>query len=570
MYVRTLAAPRNQKIGVTLHGGGAASLSGAIHTPSPSYSMTNTPPNSVGDSYIALVPRGLHHVFMDRLKREIVGAGYVCNDVHCVGERGPQEEEEYRQHLRGLLLKRKKQHSESIGTVIDASSTSSQQDVSVGYDASGDTVWSYSGTASAIWVCFTTNAPASFCHSQLRFIGPLMACSQVYQDIDLKEGISLEQVTTLMQKLDFDVSKLNTALKLWLAHVQESWSLSESEVNAINDKFKGDNDSSTLTYRLSCFRAQSKKYSFTREQFVRAAADYVVPKDFGWKVDLVNYDVEVVLLIQSRCLAVGIALRPYQKLQAKGFSQGVIPPDVTCPYLSGNVLSGLVRLKPTTAQLLLGMLDLRPGDVLLDPCAGIGTIPLEVPNGVIGLGGDLILSDDTIRPLAVDYSKRMKEHNASCKADLLAWDAALLPLRTSSVDVIVSDLPFGQQCLSSAKLDTLLPLILGELGRALRPGGSMLLLCGAYPSILDALAKLSALQPEEAVWNLPCEAVFPVNIGGLVAWIIKVKRGSGEAIRVPNHMERLQKLMRKRELRQKDVASRKTSKEGHKYRRLQK
>jgi hypothetical protein len=98
----------------------------------------------------------------------------------------------------------------------------------------------------------------------------------------------------------------------------------------------------------------------------------------------------------------------------------------------------------------------------------------------------------------------------------------------------------------------------------------MILLCGAYPSILDSLAKLNDLQPNGAVWNLPCEAVFPVNIGGLIAWVIKVKRGSGEATRVNNHMERLQKLVRKRELRQKDVARKATKKGAAKYRRLQK
>ena len=98
----------------------------------------------------------------------------------------------------------------------------------------------------------------------------------------------------------------------------------------------------------------------------------------------------------------------------------------------------------------------------------------------------------------------------------------------------------------------------------------MLLLCGAYPSILDSLAKLNDLQPDGAVWNLPCEAVFPVNIGGLVAWVVKVKRGPGEAKRVTNHMERLQKLMRKRELRHKDVARKATKEGAAKYRRLQK
>lgn len=526
--------------------------------------MTNVSLTSLADSYIAVVPRGLHAIFVERLKREIHRGGFSCSNIHFVGE---QQDPQYQQHLKNLLSNRKKQHSENIGTVRD---TFINEDVSVGYNDCGEIVWCIPGTACSIWVYFTTNAPADFCHNHLRFIGPLMACVQTWENIDLHQDASLEQATTLLQQLDFESSKLETALKLWLYHVEQSWPLAKEELNALKARMNSDNDSSTLSYRLSCVRAQSKKYSFTREQFIKAAADNVIPKDYGWKVDLVNYDVEVVLLVQANSFAVGLALRPYRQLKAKGFSQGVIPPDVTTPYLSGDTLSGLVRLRPTTAQLLLGMLELSPGDIVLDPCAGIGTIPLEVPTGVIALGGDLILSDSACRPLAAEYSKRMKQHKISCIADLLAWDAARLPLRTSSVDAILSDLPFGQQCLSSAKLDMLLPLILGELGRVLRPGATMILLCGAYPSILDSLAKLNDLQPDGAVWNLPCEAVFPVNIGGLIAWVIKVKRGSGEATRVNNHMERLQKLVRKRELRQKDVARKATKKGAAKYRQLQK
>ena len=390
------------------------------------------PLNSLKDSYIALVPRGFHHVFAERLKREIQRGGFSCSDLTFVGEQS--DPEQYRQHLTKLLSNRKKQHSEKIGTVRD---TFRNEDVSVGYNGCGETVWCIPGTACCVWVYFATNAPADFCHDHLRFIGPLMACVQTWENIDLDQGMSLDQATTLLKQLDLEPTKLQAALKLWLSHVEQSWPLSEEELTVLKAKMTSDNDSSVLSYRLSCVREKSKKYSYTREQFIKAAADYVIPKDYGWKVDLVNYNVEVVLLVQSNSLAVGLALRPYRQLQAKGFSQGVIPPDVTTPYLSGNTLSGLVRLRPTTAQLLLGMLDLNPGDVVLDPCAGIGTIPLEVPNGVIALGGDLILSDSACRPVAADYFKRIKQHNISCKADLLAWDAAVLPLRTSSVDAVL-------------------------------------------------------------------------------------------------------------------------------------
>ena len=535
-----------------------------------SAATTDSVRSEESDSYIALIPRGLHHVFVERLKRKLQESdgGYSMSEVHFVGERNAFDEKQYQQHLSELLLKRKRQHSKRIGTVKDPWMS---QHVSVGYDCSGNTVFSYQGNAAPIWACFSTTAPVDFI-SKLRFIGPLLASVQVWEGIDLDDTKSLEQIETLVRSLDFSSEKLDVAVKLWHAHVQDSWPLVPEELKDIHDKILRDNVPS-LSYRLSCVRAQSKHYSYTREQFVRAMADYVVPKERPWKVDLSNYNIEVVLLVQSKCLAAGLALRPYLQLKAKSFDQGTIPPDVTPPYLSGNVLSGLVRLRPTTAQLLWGLLDLSPGDVVLDPCAGIGTIPLEVPNGVFGLGGDLILNNTMFRPLAAEYARKMRQHNESCKSDLLAWDAAMLPLRTSCVDAVVSDLPFGQQCLSTAKLDVLLPLILGEISRVLRPGGSMVLLCGAFPSILDTLDKLNELQPEGAVWELPCDAVFPVNIGGLVAWIIKVKRGPADVVHVPKHTARARKLVSKRELVEK--AHRKDSRGatkhgGLKYRRLQK
>lgn len=530
--------------------------------------MSNTKVDTSA-SYIALVPRGLHHVFVERLRNEIEDC-YSLTDVVLVGEHTGKKQEAYHDHLLDLLSKRKKQHSPNIGSVLDSSTN---KHVSVGYRHDGtnnkQTVMSsYAGTSCPVWVQFTTNAPAEFANERLRFIGPLMACVQVWDNVNLNEKTTLDDVQELASSLDTDSTKLDNALQLWYAHVQDSWPLSNEELREIESKTK---KTTPMTYRLSCVRAQSKHYSYTREQFIRVLADYVVPSTQNWEVDLSNYDVEVVLLVQPSCLAVGLALRPYRQLQTNSFSNGGIPPDVTTPHISGRALSGgLVRLRPTTAQLLWGLLSLNPGDVVLDPCAGIGTIPLELPAGVIGLGGDLVLAANDFASLATEYTKKMHEHNFSCKTNLVAWDAALLPLRTSCVDVVVSDLPFGQQCLSSTKLDTLLPLILGECGRVLRPGGTMLLLCGAFPAILDSLTALNALQTEGAMWNLPCEAVFPVNIGGLIAWIIKVRRGPAEAVHVVNHIERVRKLVSKRERHEKNILKEATKGGGLKYRKLQK
>lgn len=119
----------------------------------------------------------------------------------------------------------------------------------------------------------------------------------------------------------------------------------------------------------------------------------------------------------------------------------------------------------------------------------------------------------------------------------------LLPLRDSCVDCIVSDLPFGQKCLSSRELAWFLPLLLYQCARVLVPGaGKMVLLCGGnFEVILDIIQSLNVAvaaatsrndgddgHPSAAatVFALPCESVFPVNVGGFIAWVIVVYRGT--------------------------------------------
>jgi 23S rRNA G2445 N2-methylase RlmL len=50
------------------------------------------------------------------------------------------------------------------------------------------------------------------------------------------------------------------------------------------------------------------------------------------------------------------------------------------PYLGGDILSkGILRLRPTNAHLLLQVADIQNSgvEIVLDPCVGIGTIPVE-------------------------------------------------------------------------------------------------------------------------------------------------------------------------------------------------
>eukprot|EP00957_Ditylum_brightwellii_P198084 15091327-Ditylum_brightwellii.AAC.1 len=140
----------------------------------------------------------------------------------------------------------------------------------------------------------------------------------------------------------------------------------------------------------------------------------------------------------------------------------------------------------------------------------------------------------------------------------------MLPLRDSSVDVIVSDLPFGQRCLSTHRLSLLVPLMMYECARVLREGsGRMVLLCGVYSGIVDSLMELNKASKEQQeqhqdeeerkkedhhdVFQTPFDSVFPVNIGGLSAWIIIVRRGYGKVIAPKDAKKRTRQLFTMRE-----------------------
>jgi len=135
-------------------------------------------------------------------------------------------------------------------------------------------------------------------------------------------------------------------------------------------------------------------------------------------------------------------------------------------------------LRPTLAAAMVFLSRPRPGDRFCDPMCGAGTILAE--RALAGsyrqlLGGDL-------DPLAVQASmanlapwcRSSPSAGGGCVLNL--WDARSLPVRTGSLDVIVSNLPFGEQIGSHQENPALYRRFLSEAGRTLRPGGRAVLL----------------------------------------------------------------------------------------------
>jgi len=123
---------------------------------------------------------------------------------------------------------------------------------------------------------------------------------------------------------------------------------------------------------------------------------------------------------------------------------------------------------PLVAEVLVRLAKVRPGDRVLDPFCGTGTIPLAVRR-----------RQPTSRVLGTDRDPRALEiaiRNSGHEIDLAQAEAEALPLPAGSVDRIVANLPFGKQVGTHLGNRSLYPNALAEIARVLTPDGRAVLL----------------------------------------------------------------------------------------------
>ncbi|KAG8128051.1 putative THUMP domain-containing protein [Naja naja] len=184
----------------------------------------------------------------------------------------------------------------------------------------------------------------------------------------------------------------------------------------------------------------------------------------------------------------------------------------------------------------LKLCDPQPADVIIDPMCGTGAIPIE---GVTDWPNCYHIAGDNhsqaVKKTANNISSLLKQTESKeststgIPIDSIQWDSCNLPLRTGSVDVIVTDLPFGKSfflCPIHKKYDgfqeenwNLYPSSLMEMARICRPKtGRAVLLTEDRKCFAKALSKMGHLwQKSHTIW---------VNVGGLCAAVYLLKRTS--------------------------------------------
>jgi 23S rRNA G2445 N2-methylase RlmL len=146
-------------------------------------------------------------------------------------------------------------------------------------------------------------------------------------------------------------------------------------------------------------------------------------------------------------------------------------------------------LRPTVAAAMVQLVEARPHEVVLDPMCGAGTILAEylattssaaahlpVWGGDIEMGAvrTAVANLRRVAPLWLDLGEAPQRRGAA----LFRWDALRLPLPGASIDVVMSNPPFGKQLGKEESLPSLYRGLARECDRVLRPGGRAVFLVG--------------------------------------------------------------------------------------------
>jgi 23S rRNA G2445 N2-methylase RlmL len=187
----------------------------------------------------------------------------------------------------------------------------------------------------------------------------------------------------------------------------------------------------------------------------------------SWKPADENAAVEVWLTIDGKRAVCGLRLS-----------------DATMRHRTYKAEHLPASLRPTVAAAMVRLAGAAPGDTVLDPLCGAGTILAEQlalarqrrAGAVNAVGGD-------IDPAAV------RAAGANLRATspgwrLARWDARLLPLAAASVDRVVTNPPFGVQLGDPEEIGPLYAAVVAEADRVLRPGGRTVFLV-ATPALLQ-------------------------------------------------------------------------------------
>ncbi|RLU23553.1 hypothetical protein DMN91_003758 [Ooceraea biroi] len=246
-----------------------------------------------------------------------------------------------------------------------------------------------------------------------------------------------------------------------------------------------------LKYRVTCER--TGEHSFESNDVAKVVGGELQEK-YHWIVDLCTYHLEIVCKLMQNFMLTHLRVTHESKHRR-------------------NIENfGPTTLRSTICYNLLRLAHPKPGDLIVDPMCGGGSIPIEA---ALAYPQSHVLCGDN-HPKAVNRA----QSNASvvgCEVGLVQWNASKLPFKDSFVDIIVTDMPFGKRSGTKSDNRVLYKQFLLELGRVVKlSSGRIVLLTYDRNSFKQALQTAGDL-----FW---VKKTVGANIGGLQAVVYVLSR----------------------------------------------
>ncbi|XP_061140588.1 THUMP domain-containing protein 2 [Syngnathus typhle] len=218
--------------------------------------------------------------------------------------------------------------------------------------------------------------------------------------------------------------------------------------------------SGPLSFRISCKCSGSVSRHLSVQE-VSKVLGTSLSGQLGWKVDLRNPQIEITVYLRDDHCLLGIPL--------------------TRLPLANRRYIKTTGLRSTVAWAMGELAQIQSGSLVLDPMCGVGTILIEAAQEhklACFLGLDI---DDRQLHKA---SENVAFAELRDRMHFLKASSTHMPLPNASVDTVVCDLPFGKKFGTKTDMAASLPLILAEMERVLRVGGSLVLLLSPQLSCL--------------------------------------------------------------------------------------
>ncbi|XP_049551781.1 THUMP domain-containing protein 2 isoform X2 [Orcinus orca] len=227
-----------------------------------------------------------------------------------------------------------------------------------------------------------------------------------------------------------------------------------------------------LTFRVSCRCSGAIAKTFTAQEVGRVIG-IALMKQFGWKADLRNPNLEIFIHLSDIYCVVGIPVFRTSKTMLNNSGESGQPCLV--PDLRGNGF----RFSPLRTMLAVG-LSYTAFIMLRVPLASRAYIKTAGLRSTIAWAMSSLAEIKDVYYMGADVSDsqllgacdNLKAAGLKDKIELLKASVIELPLPSESVDTIISDIPFGKKF----KLGKDIKHIIQEMERVLRVGGTIVLL----------------------------------------------------------------------------------------------